>query len=245
MAVDGFSLGGMFGNVGKGGGSGEFGMILLVFVIAVVVLGIIGFFIYMQNTKKQFYIKIRVFRNVGNVPTEIGLFRAREIPFGMAGDKLWKVANNNAISMMFKVVKWLPVGKVQTKPNEFWYWIRKDGEWINFSMDNLDTIAEKMNVKFVQEDMRLQRLATDKLLEQRLMEKSFWDKWGNTIMTVIFFLVIAVCMVIIFYQFSKILDKLAPLIEGLIRSNEQMAKACNINLTATGSGGTSGLIPIG
>jgi hypothetical protein len=60
-------------------------------------------------------------------------------------------------------------------------------------------------------------------------------------MTVIFFLVIAVCMVIIFYQFSKILDKLAPLIEGLIKSNQQMAQACNLNLTATGGG--TGLIP--
>jgi hypothetical protein len=229
------------GNIGKGGGSGNFGMILLVFVIAVVILGIVGFFIYMQHTKKQFYIKIRVFRDVGNVPTEINFFKAREIPFGMAGDKLWKVAPNNAIGMMFKVVKWLPVGQLQTKPNEFWYWIRKDGEWINYIQTNIDETSKKMGVKFVQEDMRLQRLATDKLLEQRLMDKSFWDKWGNTIMTVIFFLVIAVCMVIIFYQFSKILDKLAPLIEGLIKSNQQMAQACNLNLTATGGG--TGLIP--
>lgn len=230
------------GNIGKGGG-GNFGMILLVFFIAVFVLGIIGFFIYMQSTKKKFYIRIKVFRDVGNVPTEIANFRAREIPFGMAGDKLWKVAPNNAIGMMFKVVKWLPVGQLQTKPNEFWYWIRKDGEWINYIQSNIDKISGEMGVKFVQEDMRLQRLATDKLLEQRLMDKSFWDKWGNTIMTVIFFLVIAVCMVIIFYQFSKILDKLSPLIEQLITSNLQMAKACNINLTATGGG--TGLIPAG
>lgn len=239
MAVSGLNLGSL--GIGGGGGGGNFGLIMLVFVIAVMILGLIGFLIYMTHTKKQFSIIIRAFRNVGNVPTEIAIFRAREIPFGMAGDKLWKVAPNNAIGMMFKVVKWLPVGKFQTKPNEFWYWIRQDGEWINYRQTDIDEVSRVAGVKFVQEDMRLQRLATDKLLEQRLMNKSFWDKWGNTIMTVIFFLVIAVCMVIIFYQFSKILDKLAPLIEQLIKSNQQIAQYCIQNLSATGG---TGLVPI-
>jgi uncharacterized membrane protein len=240
--ADGVSLAGL-NPIGKiGGGGGNFGMILLVFVIAIVILALVGFFLYMNYTKKQFFLTIRVFRNIGNVPTEINVFKAREIAFGMAGDKLWKVAPNSAMGMMTKVIKWLPVGKFQTKPNEFWYWIREDGEWINFRLQDLDAQSLKMGAKFVQEDMRLQRLATDKLLEQRLMNKGFWDKWGNTIMTVIFFLVIAVCMVIIFYQFSKIIDKLSPLIEGLIKSNQQIAQYCIQNITA--SGGGSALIPV-
>lgn len=240
-------MAGLLGSLGVGAGGGggggvNFALILLIFFIAIVILGLIGFLIYMMHTKKQFFISIRVFRNVGNVPTEIGLFKAREIPFGMAGDKLWKVAPKSAWGMMFKIIKWLPVGKFQTKPNEFWYWIRQDGEWINYRQTDIDEVSRVAGVKFVQEDMRLQRLATDKLLEQRLMDKSFWDKWGNTIMTVIFFLVIAVCMVVIFYQFSKIIDKLTPLITQLIQSNQQIAQYCIQNITATGGG--SGLVPI-
>lgn len=240
MAVD---LAGLnpIGKIG-GGGGGNFGMIVLVIFIAIFILGFAGFLIYMSSVKKQYNIGIRVFRNVGNVPSEVAYFRAREIAFGMAGDKLWKVSPNTTMGMMTKVVKWLPVGKFQTKANEFWYWIRSDGEWINYRQQDLDLVSRRMNVKFVQEDMRLQRLATDKLLEQRLMQKSFWDKWGNTIMTIILFLVIAICVVVIFYQFSKILDKLTPLISGLVQSNQQMAQYCISNTTATGGGGS--LIPI-
>ena len=59
-----------------------------------------------------------------------------------------------------------------------WYYIREDGEWINFKQINIDEESRKMNVKFVQEDMRLQRLATERILEQRLLNKSFWEKYG-------------------------------------------------------------------
>jgi NADH:ubiquinone oxidoreductase subunit 5 (subunit L)/multisubunit Na+/H+ antiporter MnhA subunit len=74
-------------------------------------------------------------------------------------------------------------------------------------MNDLNKISREMGIKFVNEDMRLQRLATERLLEQRLLNKSFWEKWGTTIMMVIVFLVVAICMVIIFYQFGKIQDQ--------------------------------------
>lgn len=164
---------------------------------------------------------------------------------GMAGDKLWRVAPNSALTKAFKVIKWLPVGTRQTASNEFWYWIREDGEWINFTLSDIDDLTRKAGVKFVKEDMRLQRLATDRLLEQRLMQKTFWEKWGNVIMTIIFFLVTAVCMVIIFYQWSKLIDKMIPLVDTLTKSLAIIEKTCPAftNITVGGGGNPTGLIP--
>jgi hypothetical protein len=226
------------GKINLGGSLGTFASILLVFFISIVVLGLIAGIIYMNSVKKKFWIKIHVFRLVGNVPTRVAIYVAKEVNFGMAGDKLWKVAPNKALGMMFSTIKWIPVGKLQTARNEFWYWIREDGEWINFIQSDIDEISKKAGVHFVKEDMRLQRLATERLLEQRLMNKSFWDKWGNTIMTIIFFLVIAVCMVIIFYQWGKLLDKMTPAMDKLSKSLDIVTRTCFVNET----GGT-GLIP--
>lgn len=223
------------------GNMSSLGMILLIFAIAIVILGLIGFIIYIYIIKKAYYIKIPVYRLIGNTPTRIAIFTAKEVQMGMAGDKLWRVASAGINKI--KVIKWLPVGKKQSAPNEFWYWIREDGEWINFSISDIDKISRDAGVKFVQEDMRLQRLATDRLLEQRLMNKSFWDKWGDKILTVIFFLVIAVCMVIIFYQFSKLVDKLVPLVDSIDSSLNVVMRTCGMNLTQSGSGG-SGLVPV-
>jgi len=228
-----------FANVSLGG-IGSMGGILLVLVISFVVLGLIGFIIYWKAVKKKFWIKIHVFRLIGNTPTRVAVYNAKEVPFGMAGDRLWKVATG---FLMLKAIKWLPCGKIQTAPREFWYYIREDGEWINFSLDDLNEIQKKAGVKFVQEDMRLQRLATERLLEQRLMNKTFWEKWGTTIMLIIVFMVVAVCMVVIFFQFSKLLDKFSEVASTNLQTSKILLKVFGENYLNSSIEGASGLIP--
>lgn len=222
------------------GNMSTLGAILLVIALAVVICGLVAGIILIFFVKKKYWIRIHVFKLVGNTPTRMAIYSARQVPMGMAGDMLWRVA---PLGMMkFQTIKWLPVGKYQSAPNEFWYWLREDGEWINFKNENIDELSRTMKIKFVQEDMRLQRLATDRLLEQRLMNKSFWEKWKETIMLIIFFLVVAICMVIIFYQFSKVIDKMAPLVDGISKSLDIVQRTCGLNITQGGS--TGGLIPV-
>jgi len=230
-----------FGTVNLGAKMSSMGAILLVVAIAFVILGLIGLLVYWRTIKKKFWIKINVFRLIGNTPTRVAIYRAKEVPFGMAGDRLWKVATG---FLMLKAIKWLPVGKVQTAPREFWYYIREDGEWINFSLDDLNDIQKKAGVRFVQEDMRLQRLATERLLEQRLMNKTFWEKWGTTIMLIIVFMVVAICMVVIFYQFSKIIDQFANVVAMQQETSKILLKVFGENYLNNSIGGTSGLVPV-
>lgn len=217
---------------------GTFGTVGIVLVIALLILGGIGFFIYWFFVKKKYYIKIHLFRKVAGVPVRVAYYTAREVNFGYAGDKLWKVAPPGFWKIA--IVKWLPVGKLQSAPFEFWYYQREDGEWINYIQEDLDEKSRKMNVKFIQEDMRLQRLATERLLAQRHMEKTFWEKWRDTITTVALYLVIAVSVVIIFYQFSKLIEQLNPLVTQLIKSNEMTQKICGLNETM---GRITGVVP--
>jgi hypothetical protein len=236
-----------FANVNLGGSLGTFGSIAMVIAIAVVILVLVGALIYWKSIKKKYWIQIHVFRLIGNVPTRTAIFSAREVAFGMAGDKLWRVCN--AGWNKIKVIKWLPVGKIQTAPREFWYYIREDGEWINFQMSDLNKISREMGIKFVNEDMRLQRLATERLLEQRLMQKTFWEKWGTTIMMIIVFLVISICMVIIFYQFSKVVDQMSGIMQTQADTSKVMLRIFGehyitdtLNQSASG-GAIQGLIP--
>jgi hypothetical protein len=214
---------------------------MLVIAIAVVVLGLIGFIVYWRIVRKQYWIKIHVYRLIGNIPTRTAIYSAKEVPFGMAGDKLWKVAPNGMLKL--KTIKWLPVGRIQTAPREFWYYIREDGEWINFQMSDQNKISKEMGVKFVQEDMRLQRLATERLLEQRLLNKTFWEKWGTMVMTMILFLVIAVCMVIMFYQWGKLIDKFDFIVKTQADVTKIIVRYCGTEAYNVSQGGT-GLIPV-
>jgi len=225
---------------------GTFGSIALVIGIAIVIMVLLAGFLFLMIIRKQYWINIHVFRLIGNIPTRVATYKAKEVPFGLAGDKLWRVAPQGMFSLPFKIIKWLPVGKIQSAPREWWYWIRSDGEWINFDLQDIDEISKKAGVRFVQEDMRLQRLATERLLEQRLMDKSFWEKWKDTIMLIIFFLVIAVCMVLLFYQWGKLLDKTLPLVEAITKSLNIVTNTCGQEfMNRTSQAGASGLVPVG
>jgi len=223
----------------KVGGMSTYGAIALVVAIAVVIVALIGLIIYWFVQRKQYWILIKVHRKIGGVMTRVAEYQAKEVPFGMAGDKLWRVSKG---LLKIKAIKWLPVGKIQSAPREFWYIIRSDGEWINVEIGDIDEITKKLGLKFTQEDMKLQRLATERLLEQRLMDKTFWQKWETTIMTIIVFLVVAISMAIIFFQWSKLLDKMIPLVDMLTRSLAMAERTCQVTYNAT-SGAYQGLIP--
>lgn len=235
-----------FTNVNLGGSLGTFGSIALVIAIAVVIISLVGLLIYSRIVKKQYWINIEVSRLIGGVPMRVALYSAKEVPFGMAGDKLWKVAPAGVFKL--KTIKWLPVGKLQSAPRLFKYWIRADGEWINYQDANIDEESKKMGVRFTQEDMRLQRLATERLLEQRLLNKTFWEKWGTTIMMIIVFLVVAICMVIIFYQFSKLIEQFSQVEKTQLETAKILYKVFGehyINNALNSSvGGNEGLIPV-
>jgi hypothetical protein len=240
--VDASSLNPLAG-VNLGGSISTFGGIALVIGIVIAILGLIGIVVYINFVKRQYYLRIHLFKLVGNVPTRVAIHCAKPVPFGMAGDKLWRVAPNKALQKAFKIIKWLPVGKIQTASNEFWYYEREDGEWINFSFRDLNVLSKEMGIRFVQEDMRLQRLATERLLEQRLMNKDFWEKWGTTIMMVIVFLVVAVCMVIIFYQWGKLLDKMTPLVQTMDTGIKLVVNKCGEGYI-NGNQTQGGLVPV-
>lgn len=234
-------------SVNLGSSMSSFASIGIVIALAVVITALVGIIIYWRIVKKHYWITIECSRLIGGNPMRVATYCAREIPFGMAGDKLWRVCGTGMFGK-FKVIKWLPVGKVQSAPRVWKYWIREDGEWINYQDSNLDELSKQMGVKFVNEDMRLQRLATERLLEQRLMNKTFWEKWGTTIMMIIVFLVIAICMVIIFYQFSNLMDKFMKVEQIQLETAKILYKVFGegyINGAINGTvGGTQGLIPV-
>jgi small-conductance mechanosensitive channel len=212
------SLGGMFGGIG-GFNLGAIGNVLLIFFIAILIFGLLGVGIFMYINNKKYKYKVPLLRTVGNSVIRVGTYKAKDYKIGNAGDKLWYVRG---------VKKYIPPATVQTAPNEYTHFEREDGEWINIGLPNIDERLKELGVKYVHQDMRANRIAISNLLEQRFTKKSFWDKYGNMIMNVVFYLVVAIAMVIIFYQWSGIVDKTGALI-GQIQQLMEEANSNNPN----------------
>ncbi len=191
---------------------GFIGNALILFVIITLILGGIGWLIFWRITSKAYYIRIPLYRLVGNIPTRVAIYRARRFAIGKAGDYLWYVKG---------IKKFLPPATIQTAPNEYMHWEREDGEWINFAMGDLDKEQKKAGVRYIHQDMRSQRIATANILEQRLINKGFWDKYKDLIVHLIFYIVVMICMIVIFWQWSDITEKVGGLVSQLVEARKE------------------------
>jgi len=182
--------------------------VLLIFFLAILFIGMIAFGIFFWIKRKKLKHIIPLYKMIGGVPIKIATYKAMDFKIGFAGDKLWYIP---------KAKKYVACGNIQTAPNEYPHFERDDGEWINFGLGNIDKEMRQAGVKYIHNDMRAQRIAISNLIEQRFKgKKGFWDKYGNFIAQAIFYLIVCVCMVVIFYQLSGILDKISALFDKVV-----------------------------
>ena len=193
-------------------GIGAIGNALLVFFLGILILGlvIVGVSLIINNKKYKHIITIT--KKVGNITIKVATYKAKDFKIGNAGDKLWFVK---------KVKKYISPATLQSGPREYTHHEREDGEWINVCYPDVDEDMKKMGVKFVHQDMRANRIAISNILDQRFTDKGFWDKYGNMVINVIFYLVVAISMVVIFYQWSNIIDKTNILLDRIIILEDQ------------------------
>ena len=192
-------------NIFSGMNLGSVGLGLLIFVIAVLFVGMIGFGLYYWAMRKQLKYTIPLYKMIGARAIKIATYKAKDFKIGFAGDKLWYCP---------KAKKYIIPATMQTGRNEYPHFERSDGEWINFGLGDIDDQMKLAGVKYIHQDMRSNRIAISNILEQRFKgKKSFWEKYGNFIAQAIFYLIVSVCMVIIFYQWSIIMDKMSLLFD--------------------------------
>jgi len=195
---------------------------IAVFIAALLGLGIFALIMFLKYNKI-----IRLFKKIGSSIQLVGSDKGMFERISVAGDYWLRTRK-------FKKVLARP--KLQITKNEYWYYEREDGEWMNFVIDDIDELLKEASVKYIDEDMRLQRLGIQKNLEKRYAKTSFWDKYGNAIMGIGFVLLVTICLIILF-------NKLDDLVKTFPQAAEAIAKMADaVNNIATRQG--SGMVPI-
>jgi len=196
------------GNTFAGFNIGSIGFALLIFFLAIFIVVMFGVGLFYWMRRKRLRYTIILFKKIGSRVIRVATYKAMDYSISRAGDKLWFVP---------KVKKYIGVGSLQSGANEYSYFEREDGEWINFEIPDIDEDMKTAGVKYIQQDMRSQRIAISNILDQRFAGKqSWWEKYGNMITYVIFYLIVAVSMVVIFYQWSNITDKVGALFDRIV-----------------------------
>lgn len=187
---------------------GSIGLGLLIFMGSIVIVCLLGVAIFLYLNNKKLKYTIPLYKMVGGSAMRLTTVKAMDFKIGFAGDKLWYVP---------KYKKYIGAGTIQSGVNEYIHFEREDGEWINVGLGDIDKLMKTAGVKYIQSDMRSQRIAIGNILEQRFKGKqSFWDKYGNMIVQAIFYMIVSICMVIIFYQWGGIIDRTNSLLGRII-----------------------------
>lgn len=190
----------------------SFGMVLLIFFLALLIVGLIGGIIFFYVRKRQLKHTIPLYKKVGGKVIRIATYKAKDFKIGRAGDKLWYVP---------KVKKYIIPATLQIAPNEYAHFEREDGEWINIEMPDIDLQMKKFGVKYIHQDMRSNRIAIADILEARFKDKkSWWEQYGHLVTHVIFYLIVCISLVVIFYQWSDIVARTNELLGQIVKMEE-------------------------
>lgn len=232
---DALKQGDILGGFGLGGFDiGTLGTILIWIFVFILICGLLAGFIIWYYNRRLYSQNIWIFGKIGGVPMLKYIDKGRLIAFGMAGDKLLNLKKSK---------KFLPPPTIQMGKAIYWYYEREDGEFINFSLKDLDEVFKKAGAYYVDSDMRLARLGIEKNLRERMERKGFFEKYGSTIAGAIFVIMVTVALVVLF---SKLKD-VAGSIDALAGSVSSMANAIEQFYTARTGGESpadvSGLVP--
>ncbi len=193
---------------------------------SMIITGGIVFYIII---KKMYYKQLVIFEKVGGNIQVTKKDTARDIRLGEAGDYILHTRR-------FK--KFLPSPTIQTGINTFWYYIREDGEWINFGLEDIDAVMRKAKAHFLDKEMRYARTAMQKNLKDRLLKITFWDKYGAMLMWTMYIAIVGIMTYLLFDKWIELSSEVARMVDT---SAEVMELARDVlqnvdNIKSGGSG---------
>jgi len=193
-------------------------------LIAGILLLAIGVAAYFFIKWLKFKNKILIFEKINNQFQPSGKDKAMEARVSRAGDTVFYCKKHK---------KYLPRPTLQTGIRTYWFWIREDGEWINFQPGDFDKEARRLGCKFLDKEARYARSQIQKALKERYDKPGFWKQYGLMIFSISFIVVIAVMAWFLFDKWIEglnavpsILDKLDILLEEVNRLLGAMDNVC-------------------
>lgn len=183
-------------------------VVIITLVVILIVCGLFGLWAYSYIQKKKFNITIQLFEKINGKYRPTRKLKAMELNYSDSGEKAIFIKELNRYR-----------AKPTAQMGERVYWLALDDEnsLINIEMEDVDFVLREMRVETTETESRANRIAFQKALGDRLKTKeSFWDKYGKTIMNVIYIVLVTIAIIFILTKvvnmlgsISAILDKIA------------------------------------
>lgn len=212
---------GMMGELGLGnlgidsasilGGASTIAKFLFILILG---SGLFGLYYYFRINKKLFNKKIHIFENIQTQFIPIDEDTAMEMLIPNTDVKVFYLKKNKI---------YLPVATRKMGKDNYWYGIRKNREWVNFTLNDLDKSMKEVDLDFDHADMRYPNAYLKKLIERNFKKEKWWQTYRNELGLVMLVLMLGITFFILLGEVKDIVGMLRPLIE----SSNEVIKASN------------------
>ena len=175
----------------SGGGIGNFISALIFFIVFAFLVGGITYYI---SSRKKYNKKIHMFEEIAGQAVPVGIDTAKEI-----------ILPNTSIRAIYlrKKKVYLPRPSIQTGVGHYWYFIRKDGEWNNVGLQNLNKALDKLNLHYDHTDMRMSNASLKKLIEKNYKKLNWLKEYAPYIAIGILILILGISAFLVLNQANK------------------------------------------
>lgn len=157
------------------------GFWITIIVAIILVIGIIGVFVWFYIQKKTYYIQIRDFENISGQGYQlVAKNTARLIKIGDGGEELLMLRKGKTYRTAY--------GKKMGK-NEYWFCKGQDGYWYNCVLGDIDAKMGMLDIEPIDRDMRYMHVAIRKNIDASYNKQKFMDKYGSYVMSGIFLII--------------------------------------------------------
>jgi len=219
-------------NFGFGGTADTIVLLLTVLFVFFVVMSIIGAGVFIYIRRRMFNKTIVIFEDVANRGLEpVARDRARLLKIGKEGEQVLYLMKHK----VYRVAYGYKMGR-----NEYWFAIGDDGYWYNFELGELNRELNSVGVTPTSVNMRYAYTSIGQAIKDRYDKPSFWERYGNLIISFMFIAIIGVFAFLIFREFSTIMGGANQALESSAKVMEQAERVLGAIDNLQSSGGTGG-----
>ncbi len=197
-------------------------------VIFLVVAALIGVATFIYASKKSYNKSIIKYREIDGITRKTGTERAKEIVLPGTSVRAFYLKSSGFF---------IPRPSIETGINEYWYFVRKDGEWMNIGIENVNEKLKELGLHFDHTDMRMANAALKRLVDKSYKKINWLKEYAPYIGFGVIIIMVSVGGYLVMGESSKVVSAAALNVEALAKITETMNSLLgNINNIASSSG---------
>lgn len=175
-------------------------------IIFLLMCGVAAGVTYYVINKRQWNKTIVKFREDNGITRRIGVEKAKEIILPNTSVRAFYLKNSKV---------YLPRGSIESAENEYWYFIRNDGEWLNVGLQNINDTFTQLGLKYDHSDMRMANAALKKLVDKNYKKSNWVKEWAPYIGFGVIIIMVAIGGYLVMGESAKIVNAAGNNVEAL------------------------------